>query len=69
MLPEMQQSKDRILETTASSEAENGQKPSYEKHFKWFELILFVYFGLRLIYFAVSISPHIPPDEVTHFGV
>jgi hypothetical protein len=23
---------------------------------------------LRLIFFAISISPHVPPDELTHFG-
>lgn len=69
MLPEMQQARDRVLEAPASSEIENGQKTSYEKRFKWLELILFVYFGLRLIYFAVTISPHVPPDEATHFGV
>lgn len=69
MLPETQQSRDMILEATASSETENGQTSSYEKHFKWLELALFVYFGLRLIYFAITISPHVPPDEITHFGV
>ena len=66
---EMQQSSDRILETTTSLEHGNRQKSSYEKQFKWLELVLFIYFGLRLIYFAVSISPQVPPDEVTHFGV
>lgn len=69
MLPEMQQSTDSIPETAGSSATENSQKSSYEKQFKWLELFLFAYFGLRLIYFAVSISPHVPPDEVTHFGV
>jgi len=69
MLPETQQSGDRVLETTASSKTENGRTSPYEKHFKWLELVLFVYFGLRLIYFAVAISPHVPPDEVTHFGI
>lgn len=58
-----------IPETAASSATENGLKSSHEKHFKWLELVLFVYFGVRLIYFAVTISPHIPPDEVTHFGI
>ena len=69
MPSEMQPSKDKMLETRIFFETGDGQKPPYEKHFKWPELILFAYFGLRLIYFAVSISPHIPPDEVTHFGV
>jgi hypothetical protein len=69
MPPEKQQSRDGILERTVSSETGNGQTSPYEKHSKWLELGLFVYFGLRLIYFAVNISPHVPPDEVTHFGV
>jgi len=56
-------------ETAASSAPGNRQKSSHGKQFKWLELVLFAYFGLRLIYFAVNISPHIPPDEVTHFGV
>jgi len=58
-----------IPETAASSAPENVQKSSRGKQFKWLELVLFAYFGLRLIYFAVTISPLIPPDEVTHFGV
>lgn len=69
MPPEIQQSSDSIRETTGSVTTGNGQKSPYEKHFKWLELVLFVYFGLRLVYFAVTISPHVPPDEVTHFGV
>jgi hypothetical protein len=31
-------------------------------------LIAFGYFLFRLFYFAVNISPYVPPDEVTHFG-
>jgi len=31
-------------------------------------LLAFVYFGLRLLYYAVRIAHDIPPDEVTHFG-
>ena len=69
MLPEMQQSRDRILETTAPPEIGSDQTSPYEKHCKWLEFAFFVYFGLRLIYFAVTIAPHVPPDEVTHFGI
>ncbi len=36
---------------------------------KWVVVTLIVYFGLRLLYFAINISPYVPPDEVTHFGV
>jgi hypothetical protein len=28
-----------------------------------------VYFGLRLLFLAVTIGPGIPPDEITHFGI
>ena len=36
---------------------------------KWIVGALLVYFGLRLVYFATSIGPFVPPDEVTHFGL
>jgi hypothetical protein len=36
---------------------------------KWLITALLIYFGLRLIFFATNISPYVPPDEVTHFGV
>jgi hypothetical protein len=36
---------------------------------KWATLALFAYFGMRLLFFATSISSFVPPDEVTHMGV
>jgi hypothetical protein len=39
------------------------------RHLIWFMSVLLLYFGLRLLYLAVNISPLVPPDEVTHFGV
>jgi hypothetical protein len=39
------------------------------RHLKWLVSILLSYFGLRLLFFAVTISPFVPPDEVTHFGL
>ena len=36
---------------------------------KWILTTLLVYFGARLLYFAINVSPYVPPDEVTHFGV
>lgn len=36
---------------------------------EWLTAIVFVYFGLRLLFFAVAVSPAVPPDEVTHFGI
>ena len=35
----------------------------------WAMSLLLIYFGLRLLFFAVTISPFVPPDEVTHFGL
>jgi hypothetical protein len=49
------------------SEVENDKFPS-SSHFKWIVTTLLVYFGVRLLFFAINISPYIPPDEVTHFG-
>ena len=37
------------------------------RHLKWSLTILLVYFGLRLLFFAIVISPYVPPDENTHF--
>ena len=48
--------------------AREGKFPS-PRHLKWFVATLLVYFGLRLLYFATSISPSVPPDEATHFGI
>lgn len=39
------------------------------RQLKWSVSLLLVYFGLRLLFFALAISPFVPPDEVTHFGV
>lgn len=36
---------------------------------KWGTLILLAYFAARLIYFALNVSPFVPPDEVTHAGI
>jgi hypothetical protein len=58
------------------SEASAGAAPD-EKSFgivsdaflKWATVVLFAYFGLRLLFFATSIASFVPPDEVTHMGV
>jgi hypothetical protein len=36
---------------------------------KWATRLLFIYFGVRLLFFALSISSFVPPDEVTHAGL
>jgi hypothetical protein len=35
----------------------------------WPVTMLLVYFGFRLLFFAATISPYVPPDEVTHYGL
>lgn len=47
---------------------ENDSFPA-SRHLKWIMMALLVYFGARLLFFAINISPYVPPDEVTHFGV
>ncbi len=37
--------------------------------FKWSTTLLLAYFGFRLVYFALNLSPFVPPDEVTHAGL
>lgn len=39
------------------------------RQFRWIAAFLFAYFGARLLFFALEISPAIPPDETTHFGI
>lgn len=49
------------------SDVENNKFPSC-RQLKWIVITLLVYFGGRLLFFAINISPYVPPDEVTHFG-
>lgn len=34
----------------------------------WPAVGMLIYFGLRLLFFAIGIAPNVPPDEMTHFG-
>lgn len=36
---------------------------------KWATILLLAYFGARLVFFALTISSFVPPDEVTHAGL
>ncbi len=42
---------------------------SSERLWKALPHVLLVYFAARLCFFALAISPAVPPDEVTHFGL
>jgi len=50
------------------NESEEGTFPTPAQT-RWIVTALLLYFAARLVYFATTISPDIPPDEVTHFGV
>jgi hypothetical protein len=39
------------------------------QQFRWAAVLLLGYFGLRLLFLANTISPFLPPDERTHFGI
>lgn len=64
----------RSTREQVSSEISDGLRPtSYMEYIlsssrNWPTIALLVYFGLRLLFFAINISPQVPPDEVTHFG-
>lgn len=51
-----------------SSQAGAAEFPT-ARQTKWMLTALFVYFGVRLVFFALTISPSVPPDEFTHFAV
>jgi hypothetical protein len=71
--------------TFAALQAESGQQvlkpsagaghqgapeaPVSEALQKWATRLLLIYFGLRLVFFALSVSSFVPPDEVTHAGL
>lgn len=52
----------------ASQAAESREFPS-ARPTKWAIIALFVYFALRLVFYALTISPAIPPDEVSHYAL
>lgn len=56
------------VEDSTCIRSTSGKGIAFSSTFNWPAILLLVYFGLRLIFFAISISPHVPPDEVTHFG-
>jgi len=70
-LAELQtQPRQRHFEPAASDGAQAQQQgPVSEALLKWATCLLFGYFGLRLIFFALSVSSFVPPDEVTHAGL
>ena len=39
------------------------------RQMKWILVCLGGYFGMRLLFFAITISGYVPPDEVTHLGL
>ena len=58
---------------TAGKSAEKSDRNQVSsissKVLKWTTAVLLAYFGARLVFFAVNVSPFVPPDEVTHAGL
>jgi hypothetical protein len=61
--------KEQISASGSSVDAAPESSFPSSDHLKWAALILMAYFGLRLLFLATSVSPVVPPDEETHFGI
>jgi hypothetical protein len=49
-----------------------AQRPGFSvtaNFLTWATRVLLAYFGARLLFFALNVSPFVPPDEVTHAGL
>lgn len=58
----------RFSDTNAHDTRPSAVFPT-DRHLRWALSGFLLYFGLRLVYLAVNISPAIPPDELSHFGI
>lgn len=62
-----------ISEESKAASAGNGGPNSIPPHalpvLKWLTMLLYAWFGVRLVYFALSLSSFAPPDEVSHAGI
>jgi hypothetical protein len=67
MLPVSRESKG--FQPESSSAAVSGDRFPNARHLRIAVTCLLVYFGVRLLFFATSISHAVPPDETTHFGL
>jgi hypothetical protein len=61
----------RHLSTANSFSPEETPEKEFisARYLQWIITILLVYFGLRLLFFSITISEYVPPDEVTHVGL
>ncbi len=59
------------LPGSPSSGPKAGHEPELlsSHQIKWIMALLLSYFGLRLLFFSITIADSIPPDEETHMGV
>ncbi|HYA13620.1 MAG TPA: hypothetical protein VEF33_04695, partial [Syntrophales bacterium] len=64
----MDQRQQKEVELLNSNAVQKAAFPS-PRQFRWIAAFLLAYFGTRLLFFALEISPAIPPDETTHFGI
>lgn len=64
-----QQNPQLVRETASALPDANNNAGLSAPFMKWAATILLAYFGVRLAFFALSISSFVPPDEVTHAGI
>ena len=66
--PPRGQNRSFLAKSTGSRPGDESELVS-AKILTWGAGLLLAYFGVRLIFFALSISPAVPPDEVSHAGL
>jgi hypothetical protein len=71
MLPDLsrQQKQPSNYEAVITPQNTNQDRFLPSPFMNWSLTILLAYFGARLLFFALTINPFVPPDEITHAGL
>jgi len=59
----------RLQPAGGAGEGGAGEGPVSATFELWATRLLLIYFGLRLVFFALCLAPFVPPDEVSHAGL
>jgi hypothetical protein len=59
----------RLLPAGGAGDRGAGKGPVSAVFELWTTRLLLLYFGLRLVFFALRLAPFVPPDEVSHAGL
>jgi hypothetical protein len=69
MMPYRSPVKGHTGSTSSGPKGCHEQEMLSVRQMKWIMTLLLAYFGLRLLFFSITIADSIPPDEETHMGV